>query len=791
VVDAAAAGIISGVEAIRYSATLAGDGLVTAAADALQVVITDTNRDRAHHWRSSQDVHGHTEPGGPETDVLTPTNADQRLEVFAGHDPDQQTIAVQEGPVAATATSYGEPFAYRPEDRAVMAVDGDPATAWLVGDHGDPIGERIELAVDGPVSSSTVRQPAPRPGGRAIRRVILRVDGIEIGDVDLGPASWTDAGQRLAIATTGPATVSIEIAEVDLGDTAVRASRAGVGFVEIDFGLGPTTEWVRPPVDAVDAASGQPLSVVLTRLRVGALDPWRSDPEPELHRVIELPDDRAIEPEVTLRLDPQADDVTLAGILAPGSADHVSIASARLTGAPHRAGLFATDGDRSTAWTTPYDGALGASLTVPLSDVLEGSFDLIQLPGPYSVVSSLELIDEEGAIVVAVPPPDQGGRSVVSLPRAVRGDTVTLRITDIAAETTIDRRYGDRVVLPASIAEVAAPGVATASIDPATQVVAACRADLLTVDGTPSPLSFSTTVAELLAGAPVAATVCDAPLDLEGGEHRVRSMARHAGYTLDRLVLSDAGPTDVADQPVGVLIERDDTRDRTVLVDPCPTGCWVVLGEGFSEAWEATADGTDLGPPQIVDGGFNGWWLPPTTSATAVEFRWTAQRPVTLGLAVSLASIVACLLIVALTRRRGPPTPRMPTPVRIGGPARSAPELHRGWVVPMSLLIVGGLLIQPVWGLVGGALGIAALLLARVVPLGVGTLLGSMGLGLVAFVALAVMWIERRDLPSPDAGWTESFARLNGAAVLAVVCVAIGALATPRPADSVRFSCAP
>ena len=43
------------------------------------------------------------------------------------------TVAVQEGPVRARATAYGEPFAYRPEDRAVMAVDGDPATAWRVG----------------------------------------------------------------------------------------------------------------------------------------------------------------------------------------------------------------------------------------------------------------------------------------------------------------------------------------------------------------------------------------------------------------------------------------------------------------------------------------------------------------------------------------------------------------------------------------------------------------------------------------------------------------------------------
>ncbi len=46
------------------------------------MIVTDTNRDQARHWRGSQDTRGHTEPGGPDADVLTPTAADQRLAVF-------------------------------------------------------------------------------------------------------------------------------------------------------------------------------------------------------------------------------------------------------------------------------------------------------------------------------------------------------------------------------------------------------------------------------------------------------------------------------------------------------------------------------------------------------------------------------------------------------------------------------------------------------------------------------------------------------------------------------------
>ncbi len=158
----------------------------------LGLIVTDTNRDQARHWRGSQDTRGHTEPGGPDTDVLRRTAADQRLPVFAD-DPDLQTIAVQDGPVRAIASSYGEPFAYRPEDRAVFAVDGDPTTAWRVADHGDPLGERIRLTIvgDDATSSSLRLLQAPTPiGGRSIAAVRVSVDDHVPTDVELDDSSF-------------------------------------------------------------------------------------------------------------------------------------------------------------------------------------------------------------------------------------------------------------------------------------------------------------------------------------------------------------------------------------------------------------------------------------------------------------------------------------------------------------------------------------------------------------------------------------------------------------------------
>ena len=90
-----------------------------------------------------------------------------------------------------------------------------------------------------------------------------------------------------------------------------------------------------------------------------------------------------------------------------------------------------------------------------------------------------------------------------------------------------------------------------------------------------------------------------------------------------------------------------------------PNGCWIVLGEGYDTEWQATLDGDALGPPISVDGGFNGWLLPPSSEPRTIAFRWTAQTPVTIGLFVSGLAALVCLLIasVGAAGRRTPAGP--------------------------------------------------------------------------------------------------------------------------------------
>ena len=139
-VDAAAPGLIDGRSVVRYSASFAADPAAIRAAidEASAVIVTDSNRSEARHWRSSQDTRGFTEYPPQRLGLLAEVAADQRLPVFDTLQADTVTVTEQLGPVSGTATSYGEPFAYLPEHRPFMAIDGDLATSWVVGEHGDP-----------------------------------------------------------------------------------------------------------------------------------------------------------------------------------------------------------------------------------------------------------------------------------------------------------------------------------------------------------------------------------------------------------------------------------------------------------------------------------------------------------------------------------------------------------------------------------------------------------------------------------------------------------------------------
>ena len=198
-----------------------------------------------------------------------------------------------------------------------------------------------------------------------------------------------------------------------------------------------------------------------------------------------------------------------------------------------------------------------------------------------------------------------------------------MTIDTIEPHTTVDRRYGETTVLPAAIREISAP-----SILPPQKVDAQpdCRTDLVQLDGQPLGVSVNhDAMVRLLAGEAVDAAPCVAsPLDMTAGSHRLTTTSGlTTGLDVDRVVLrSPQQPDGLAQVQPTVTVRRSRTS-RTATVTDCPTGCWLILGEGYNDGWQATMGGTDLGAPRQISGGSNGWWLPGSSSPVTVTMTWT------------------------------------------------------------------------------------------------------------------------------------------------------------------------
>jgi arabinofuranan 3-O-arabinosyltransferase len=777
VIDAAAAGLIDGHELVRYTGSLT-EGELAAAVDAgARVVVTDSNRDRAHHWRSSQDVTGYTESDGTaEPEVLRPDGADERLPFFGDDPAGGYTVAVQDGPVRAVASAYGEPFAYRPEDRAFMAVDGDPATAWRVADRAPAEGEFIRLETTESIDHVTLRQPAGADAVRHVGQVTISVDDRPGVAVELDERSFAGDGQRVDLEpTAGPSAVTITIDSVVVPDPTIGPALAAVGFAEVDVGLGATVEVVRPPRDVVangvdaDATS---LTYVFTRLRTRPSDRWRSDPEPALVREVELSSARDLRADITVRLDHRASDEVLADLLGIEGGR----ASARLTGVPTAAGWAATDDDPATAWITPFGTAVGSSLEVDGAGG-EDEIRLTQRAGDFSPVTEVRITTGEGSTDLAVPVPGTNGTSVIPLPEPLPAGPATLTITAVEPRFTLDRRYAEPVELPAAIAELSV-GARTLVPD---YVDTGCRGDLVQVDGRAVLVRVFADAASLLDGEPAEAMLCeDDAIALDTGVHRLTAPGM-TGLHVDRVVLASGAnvPSASAEPRPTATVTSSDRLSRHVVVDDCPDGCWLVLGEGFHNSWSARTKAGGLGDPQLVDGGFNGWWVPPSAGPTEVTLRWTAQRPLDIALVLTVAAALACIALAILDRRRTVPD-AVPVPALQFPGRREARPILVG--VGLAWVVAAVLLIGPRWGL------LALLSAAALVAVGRPRVAGLVTAGIVATIGAVMVWVVHDERPWPDAGWPARFEWLHRwglfAAVSLLVTVAAGLDARRRRPDN-------
>lgn len=746
IVDASAAGLLHGDEAVLYAADL---GESDHLGDADLVIITDSNRDRAHQWRGTQDVVGFTETGGPGSDVLQQDTADQRLPVFANQTADDQTTAVVDG-LDIRATSYGEPFAYRPEDRPAMAVDGDPATAWLVGDRFNPIGQSVEVSAA--LSGLSILQSQQPGASRMISSVRLDLDNAATQIVELNDTSLTGNGQPIGL-PPGASFVRLTIISVAARTGGSDPGASAVGFAEL--GLGTHPEIVRLPSDVTDVPPATPLAIVMTRLRTDPLNRWRSDPEPRIIREFAIDSGRRFDSQFVIRLAARASDQVLNRLAAVSAAT----SDRRLIGDPQSTAPHAVDGDPATAWTSPFSDVVGSTLTIPLIPTAATSALTMRQPvdQTHSIITRVTVTIGDVSTTLDVAPPDADGRSSIEFPPA-RSAALTLRVDDIDPKTTIDRRYAETTVLPVSISELDATSIA----DPrASEQPATCRTDLVGIDGQAIPIMVTPeAITQVLAGAAVTVGTCDpVAVDLTAGTHQVSATPGSVtGLDVDQIVLRSGEPG-VATPPPTVVVQRSRTT-RTATVTNCPDRCWLILGEGFNEGWQAKVDELDLGAPRQISGGFNGWLLSGSTDPVTVTMTWTPQRTMWIGMVLAALALMTCAMLIWRDKERTEMrTPAVPVPLwppeKVGRP--------QSVVAAMALVVLAGLVVSPKYGAVAACVGLAIVVLRRPIVAG----LAALALASAMAAVILRRQIRLRLVANPS--WPAAFEALHRLGLLVVV----------------------
>ncbi|QYG93020.1 DUF3367 domain-containing protein [Iamia sp. SCSIO 61187] len=815
---AAAAGLIDGSELVRYSGSseaLGGGGpeaLRDAVAEGGGLVVTDTNRRSARRWGTVRETDGATETvdEGPSRD----DPSDNRLPVFEGADSDSQTVAVHQGGVSVEATSYGNGITYTPEDRASMALDDDPETAWVTGAFADARGERIAVTYDEPRTTDSIRLVQASAGiqNRWITAVRLRFDGDEAMTVELGPESRGGEGQVVDIGERTFSELSIEITSTDPGTRNSYADLSAIGFADIRLGDGDLRleESFRPPTDLLDALGEDshdlPLALALTRLRARATAPLRSDPEPRMIRDLSIPTARSFGLSGTARLADRATDEVIDQLVGLPSVEEGGVAteaSRHLTGDLEGRPTAAVDGDPTTHWSPGFLGQDGDWAAYTQAEPI--TFDHMDLrvvaDGRHTVPTRLRIVADGETTLVDVPSvTDQAELDAtvtvpIDLPHPVTGRRIEIHIDASREASTIDWISVAPVTMPVGIAEWGIEGISEPI--PTGPFDSGCRSDLVAVDGATVPVRVTGTVEDALDGRALDVALCGADaVDLPAGASQLTTGAgRDTGIHVDTVTLRSAagGEADTSAEtlldaagaqpdPVPAAVTADDRWRQTIAVGPRAEPTWLVIGQSHNEGWRARVDGEDLGDPVLVDGYSSGFLLPAGDDPVVVDLEWRPQRVVLGGLLLSLLAALACA-VVALRpwrwRRRGvarvapaPPPDEAPRPLDLGL-VRRGPGRAPGWRPSLALALGAGVLglaaINPVAGIVLAVVALAAVRHAAARPilvLGPSVLLAASG-------TFIVVHQVRHRLPA-GFEWPTRFTEIHGVAYTGVLLLGIG-----------------
>ncbi len=690
-VAAAAAGLLADNATVFYAGSLDGHPALEreAVPAGAALVLTDSNAKVLRHWSTVNDNVGEVLPATPGPTVADPTA--QPLQIFDTSASSTETVATYAGAHYVSASSYGNPVAFTPEDRPYMAFDGNLETAWTTSAFSDADGQWLQVGLQQPVTTGEIDlvQPYLEQPNRWITKVTLTFDGDHSLTTTLGAASRQGNGQVVSFPTRTFATLRVTIDDTTWGKRNAGGA-SGVGFAEVGIPGVNITESLQLPSDLLSALGPSSLShrltVILTRDRVSPFPP-RTDPEPSMRRSFVLPTARTFSLGGTARIsalipDNEIDDI-LGGSHVFGGA--VLGSNRRLNGDLNARAVFAFDDNPSTSWGPGFDAAaqvgawMQANLTRPVS------FDHLDLQvladKEHSVPTELRITTNDGGDVLvhlpAVRDLDRPGAVAdvpISFPR-LTGSIIRFTVEAVRPVTTINWYSEKAIVLPFAIASIGLPGVQFTPENPKAQIPRVCRGNLMAIDGKPVWVAITGTVGAGEDGSGLQISGCgpDAHgIHLGPGTHTVTTVfGQLTGIDLDRLVLDSApggggepllpdrdlrpvpgtlagGGSPALAAPNVRLVSSTATGGR-LAVTGASGPFWLVLGESQNAGWTASiAGGSALGSSTLIDGYANGWYVDPPAGSFTVDLSWTPQREVNVALVVSAVAIVGCLVLAVV-----------------------------------------------------------------------------------------------------------------------------------------------
>jgi len=702
----ASTGMLDTKSAIYFSGTLDTEPgrLKTLMQHGAALVVTDTNRKQAFRWDSITDNTGYTETKAHKPSEDGPS--DYPLELFPGAPASAKTTATYVGAVSVTASSYGNPVSYLPEDKAYGAVDNNPDSAWrTAGFVADPAGQWWQIRLHRPITADhlTLTQPLNGTNLRWITEVTLTFDGRHHVVEHLDKASRVAGGQVVRFPLRSFTTLRITI-DRTTDDHAVNKA-SPVGFSSVQIPGVHVEEVIDMPTDLLDRAGTQSihnrLTIVMDRRRVSPY-PVRMDPEYTISRSFTLPTARtfSLSGEATISaLVPDNVIDQLVGVTGNGI---TAYSSGRLPGSLTSTAGAALDGNPATAWQPGFTAAAQKGAWVEYNLANPITFDHMDLQivadGRHSVPTSVQVSTESGSHTVKLPPianstvPGAVTTVPVTFP-ALTGSDIRITFPTVRDEDTVNYYAETPIAMPIGIAEVGIPGLrmpATPAVVPGT-----CQSNLITIDGTPISVRVVGSTATALANGELTIEPCgpDARgIHLSAGTHVIQTAIGHqVGWNVDQLVLDSArggGPEPIlpSSQPASSTVSALTSLPATQ-PGPAPTVVVtgqtsteiheevhgarnpfeLVLGQSVNAGWKAVATpdpGTpagahaiDLGTSHLVDGFANGWQATQSDLAALkgsnfkVTLYWTPQTRIWIALGLSTIGLVLCVVVGYLPER--------------------------------------------------------------------------------------------------------------------------------------------